>query len=289
MTKAKIQFILSMLLFGTIGIFVRWISLPSSVIALARGGIGAVFLLAVMFVQKKSISKEAVKRNGIVLFLSGIFLGVNWILLFEAYRYITVATATLCYYMAPIIVMLLSPLLLGEKMTAKKGICAAMAFIGIYLIFGMSESGIDASANPTGILCGIGAAAFYAGVMMLNKKLKDISAYDRTFIQLGTASLVLLPYTIMTEKISELTFTGRSVLLLVVVGILHTGITYLLYFSAMKTLRVQTAAILSYIDPVTAVLLSVLLLGEKMNISGGIGAVLILGSAFVSEGFFNRG
>lgn len=282
LSSPLLQLSLSMFIFGTIGIFVRHIPFPSSVIALARGGIGMLFLLLVVLFTRQHISKADIRRNLIPLCLSGFFIGFNWILLFEAYRYTTVATATLCYYLAPVFVILASPFLLKEKLTAKKLICVAAALIGMVFVSGVLETGIPSAGEGKGILFGIAAAVFYASVVLCNKQIHNIAAYDMTIMQLGIATVVLLPYTLLTESIGSLQFTAGAVLMLLFVGIVHTGVAYALYFSSMQGLSTHTIAIFSYVDPIVAIVLSALLLHEPMGISGVIGAVLILGSTLIS-------
>ena len=277
-----VQLSLSMFIFGTIGIFVRHIPFPSSVIALARGGIGMLFLLLVVFLSKQTLSASDIRRNLLPLCLSGFFLGFNWILLFEAYRYTTVATATLCYYLAPVFVILVSPLILKEKLTAKKLICVAVALLGMVFVSGVLETGLPSAGEGKGILFGIAAAAFYASVVLCNKHIHDISSYDMTIMQLGIATVVLLPYTLLTESVGDLQFTAGALGMLLFVAIVHTGVAYALYFSSMQGLSSHTIAIFSYVDPIVAIMLSALLLQEPMGISGIIGAVLILGSTLIS-------
>ena len=277
-----LQLSLSMFIFGTIGIFVWHIPFPSSVIALARGGIGMLFLLLVVVLSKQKLSASDIRRNLLPLCLSGFFLGFNWILLFEAYRYTTVATATLCYYLAPVFVILVSPLILKEKLTAKKLICVAVALLGMVFVSGVLETGLPSAGEGKGILFGIAAATFYASVVLCNKHIHDISSYDMTIMQLGIATVVLLPYTLLTESVGDLQFTAGALGMLLFVAIVHTGVAYALYFSSMQGLSSHTIAIFSYVDPIVAIMLSALLLHEPMGISGIIGAVLILGSTLIS-------
>ena len=272
-----------MLVFGTIGIFVRYIPLPSSVIALTRGVIGTVFLIVVTLKRGPGISWKAIRRNLLNLCLSGAFIGINWILLFESYHFTTVATATLCYYMAPVFVTISAPFLFKERLTKKKMLCIAGALVGMIFVSGIWNTGISGTGELRGVLYGIGAAVFYASVILLNKKIRDISAYDKTMMQLAAASIVLLPYTVLTEKVSVLSLTPVAVILLAVVGILHTGISYTLYFGSMKELEAQTIAIFSYIDPIVAILLSALFLKEPLGIGGIAGAIMVLGAALISE------
>ena len=272
-----------MLVFGTIGIFVRYIPLPSSVIALTRGVIGTVFLIVVTLKRGPGISWKAIRRNLLNLCLSGAFIGINWILLFESYHFTTVATATLCYYMAPVFVTISAPFVFKERLTKKKMLCIAGALVGMIFVSGIWNTGISGTGELRGVFYGIGAAVFYASVILLNKKIRDISAYDKTMMQLAAASIVLLPYTVLTEKVSVLSLTPVAVILLAVVGILHTGISYTLYFGSMKELEAQTIAIFSYIDPIVAILLSALFLKEPLGIGGIAGAIMVLGAALLSE------
>lgn len=277
-----VKLISAMTIFGTIGIFVKYIPLPSSMIACVRGFVGVLFLLLVTLLKQTKISFVDIKKNLLLLFISGAFIGINWILLFESYRYTTVATATLCYYMAPIFVTLASPFVLKEKLTIKKVCCITVALIGMFFVSGiMNPSSLN--MNPTGILCGIGAAFFYSCVILLNKHIKDISSYDMTMTQLFVASLVILLYVLFTENLSTLTLTLPSIILLLLIGTLHTGFAYMIYFSSITDLKAQTVAIFSYIDPVVAIILSAIVLHEKLDIFSIIGAVLILGSTLFSE------
>ena len=280
---AAYRLIFAMFLFGTIGIFVRGIALPSGVIALLRGAIGTLFLLLLTVLRGRRVSGADIRRNLGVLAVSGALIGFNWILLFEAYRYTTVATATLCYYLAPVFVILASPLVLKERLTLRKLLCVAAALLGMVLISGVSAGAARSLTACRGILLGVGAALLYAAVVLLNQKLRNISAYDRTIVQLGAASLVLLPYVLLTGGFSGNACTPRSVALLLIVGVLHTGFAYALYFGAMRELPAQTVAIFSYIDPIVAILLSALLLKEPMTLLQAAGAVLVLGATFFSE------
>lgn len=281
MRKSRLALIASMAIFGTIGILRKHIDLPSSAVALTRAWIGAAFLILLLIIRRQKPDLSGLRAHLLPLLLSGAGLGFNWILLFEAYRYTTVATATLCYYMAPILVILVSPLLFRERLTGRKLICLAAAVIGIVLVSGVADSGLD--TDLTGILFGLGAAVLYASVVLMNKKIAGIAAIDRTLLQLLTAGIVLLPYTLLTEDIQSLRPDLTGAVLLLVAGILHTGIAYALYFGAIPSLSAQTAALYSYIDPILAIVLSAVALREPVTAAGLAGAVLILGAAFLSE------
>lgn len=280
--NAKLQLLLSVFIFGSIGIFVRFIPLPSSLIALIRGVIGTLFLLFVLLIRKQRLSLAAIKANLLLLTLSGAFIGFNWILLFEAYRYTSVATATLCYYLAPVFVTVASPFVLRERLTKAKLICVLAALIGMVFVSGVL-SGARESLSLRGVAFGIGAALLYASVILMNKHLNDIASLDMTIVQLSAAALVLLPYTLLTEDVAAVRFTPMTTVLLVIVGIVHTGLAYVLYLGSIQKLRAQTVAIFSYVDPIVAILLSALLLNERLDFYGAVGAVLILGATLVSD------
>ena len=280
--KSKLAIITAMTVFGTIGIFRKYIPLPSSLIAMVRGYVGAIFLLLVVLLKKEKINWESIKKNLVLLVVSGGLIGFNWILLFESYQYTTVATATLCYYMAPIFVILVSPFLFKEKLTGKKAVCVAVALTGMVLVSGILDAGF-AISELKGVIFGLGAAVLYASVIVLNKFIKNISAYDKTILQLASAAIVVTPYVFLTEDVGALTFDPLAIVMLAVVGIIHTGISYFLYFGSMDNLKAQTIALFSYIDPVVAILLSAFVLREDIGIAGIIGAILVLGSTLVSE------
>lgn len=272
---------LSAAIFGTIGIFRRWLPLPSGVLAMIRGFLGAASMVALLLLRRQKPAWEPVKKNLWKLVISGAMIGFNWILLFEAYRYTTVAVATLCYYMAPIIVLLVSPLLLKEKLTLRKGVCVFAALGGMVLVSGVIGGANTVSAK--GILLGLGAAALYAAVVLTNKTIRGVPAIEKTAVQLFSAGAVLVPYVLLAEEVPAGTFTLSVILLTLVVGLVHTGLAYALYFGSMDRLSAQTVALFSYIDPVVAVLLSALLLKEPMGVWEAIGTVLVIGAAAVSE------
>lgn len=282
-TNAKASLILAMVIFGTIGIFRKYIPLPSGIVACARGILGVAFLLVFIKIKKIKMDREAIKKHLWILLVSGGFIGLNWVLLFESYRYTSVAVATLCYYMAPIFVMIVSPFLLKEKLTVKKVLCVIVALIGMVFVSGVLDGGISDVSEMKGILFGLGAAALYATVIMMNQKLREVPTYDKTIMQLGAAAVVLIPYILFVEDLSAVVLTPLIVFMLIIVGVVHTGIAYALYFGSMNGLKAQTVALFSYIDPIVAIILSAMFLKEPMTIYSAIGAVLVLGATMISE------
>lgn len=280
MKSARLQFIIAMSIVGSIGIFVRLVPFPSSQIALVRGCIGALSILTYALLTKKDLSPARIKADILILLLSGAALGINWILLFQAYRYTTIANAIICYYTAPVIVVALSPFLLKEKLNQTTIGCIFASLIGIVFITGLG----NISANHlAGLLYGLGGACFFAAVVILNKHIRHVNGIERSIVQLTVSALAIIPYITLTTTIDTTFLTLPNITVLLIVGVIHTGLVYLMFFSALEYLPGQTIAILSYIEPVVAILLSALLLKEPFNIEQFIGSILIIGSAIVSE------
>ena len=274
--RSLVMLVSSMLIFGTIGVFRRFIPVPSAFLAFSRGLLGGLCILLFLRLKKRKTEGKLPRRTLLGLIVSGALIGINWILLFEAYNHTTVAVATLCYYMQPTIVMLLS-------LTAKKAACAAVAILGMVLVSGVASGSGTQGSSFRGVLLGLGAAVFYSAVVIMNNMIVGVDPWRKTYIQLLSAGLVMVPYLLLTGGVDPGSFTPLTVVLLLVVGIVHTGIAYVLYFGSMDGLRVQSVAILSYIDPVSALLFSAILLQEPLSLLNIIGAVMIIGSAVVSE------
>jgi len=285
--RARLMLALAMTVFGTIPLFVRHIPVTSAELALYRAVLASLFLGIGLPVTGKLSGKIPEKGTGkkalLLLFLSGAAMGINWILLFQSYRYTTVTVSTLSYYFAPVIVTVVSPVLFRERMTSRQIFCSVMAALGLVLVV-LSDSGDGgASSHITGILYGLGAAVFYAAVVILNKFIRSTDGIRRTFFQFISAVIVLVPYVAVTEGLRIPVLDGTGLVCLLVVGLVHTGLTYCLYFSAVKEMSGQEASILSYLDPLTAVVLSAAVLGEKMTLPGIAGGLMILGFTFWNE------
>ncbi|KQL19731.1 DMT family transporter [Cytobacillus solani] len=280
--KSKIQFILSMIIFGTIGLVVRYINLSSSERALLSSFIGFLFLLLIFIMIKKRISWNLVKSNALFLILSGIALGGNWIFLYQSYDHTTIANATLGYYFAPVFVMILSPFVLREQLSIKKIVCIGVALIGMLMIVG---EGISASRSDDilGLSFGLIAAAFYAALLLLNKFIIDMEKLELTIIQLGITTLLLMPYVFLTSGFGIFEVSSSSIPFIFILGIINTGIGFWLFFAGMENLKGQNIAMLSYVDPFVAILISAIILQEQLTIVQMLGGALLLGSTFVSE------
>lgn len=293
--RARVLIGVSMAIFGTIGLVVRQIPLPSAEIALYRAVMAVIAIGAYLVITRQKIVFSGMKKEMILLMISGVAMGFNWILLFEAYKYTTVSVATLSYYAAPVLITLVSTVMFREKMTKRRWLCFAMSTLGIVLIT-VSGAGSDQGGGGTGgvpglgggtdhigILFGLGAAVLYATVVLLNKLIRRVDGIQRTFLQFVAAVVTLFPYVMLTggSHLGEL--GGRGWLYLLLIGIVHTGVAYCLYFSSLQYVPGQEAAVLSYIDPLTAVILSVLVLHEPMSAGQVIGGAMILGFTLLNE------
>ena len=281
--RSLCMLITAMLIYGTIGVLRRYIPLPSPLLVFLRGILGGMFLMVFAKVMKKNAGAKLPRNLFLRLVFTGALIGVNWMLLFEAYNHTTVAVAVLCYYMEPTIVMLLSPMIFKERLTLKKSLCAAAAVIGMVFVSGVLGDSGEKNGDITGVLLALSAACLYSAVVIMNKKTSGIDVYQRVTIQLFSAGIIMLPYLLLTNGSGSVEFSASAVILILILGIVHTGIAYALYFGSMEGLRVQTIAIFSYIDPVSALLFSALFLKEPLSMSGVIGAVMIIGSALISE------
>ena len=277
----RLMLVASMTIFGTLGPFIRNISVSSGELALYRAILAALLIAIFLIVTKQKIPFANIKKEVPLLLASGVAMGINWILLFEAYKYTTVSAATLSYYFAPVIVTIICPILFHEKLTKKQIICFIMSTLGLVMITGISD--IGGGNDFIGILFGLGAAVFYATVILLNKFIKNVEGIHRTFLQFISAIIILIPYVLSTSGITLGNLNSIGWVNLLIVGLIHTGVTYCMYFSSLKELPGQKAAILSYIDPLVAVIISVTILGETMTPWQIIGGILILGFTLWNE------
>ena len=281
-TRARLSLITSMAIFGTLAPFVRNIPVSSGELALYRAVLAAALIGLFLLLTHQRIPVRALGRELVLLLFSGMAMGINWILLFEAYKYTTVAISTLSYYFAPVIVTLVCPILFKEILTGKQNLCFVMSTIGLALVIGITDLGSGGN-DAIGVLFGLGAAVFYAAVILLNKFIRGVAGIHRTFLQFLAAIVILAPYVALSGGVTLGSMDGSGWICLLIVGLVHTGITYCLYFSSLKELPGQTAAILSYIDPLVAVIIGVLVLGEPLSWQQLIGGGLILGFTLWNE------
>ena len=282
-TTATMRLVASEAIFGTLGLFVRLIPLSPTALAASRGILGSLFLMAFMYLRGTALQLPRKSRTLAVLLASGVCLTLNWALLFKAYGLTTLATAELAYEMAPVFVMAVSPFVLGEHLTRTRLVCLSLALLGIVAVSGVLEPGATEGVTLEGVAFGLGAACFYAAVMVLNQFLGEVDPLSKTAVQLGVAGVALVPQLLLTGDAGWLALDARAWVLLLIVCLVHTGVAFILWFSSLHELPAQKVAIFNYIDPAVALLVSALVFGEHMTPLATVGAVLILGSTLASE------
>lgn len=285
--KEKLYFMLSMIIFGAVGVFAKNIEMSSSKIAVFLSLIGAVFLLIIFVCRKQTVSWNIVKKNIVALFVAGIALSGNWIFLFQAYKETTIANAALSYYFAPVLVIMFSPLVLKEKLSLKKVLCIVVALLGLFLI--LQNSRQETIGNHLiGIGYGVTAAGFYAALTMTNKFIRGLNGLTITLLQLGLSVILLIPFVLFTDGFNFSSLTRQTALLMLLLGVLHGGVGFYMFFAGMKGLKAQSIAVLSYVDPLTSLFISALIVREKMTLVQLIGAALLLGSIWIGETSVSR-
>ncbi|WP_027407232.1 DMT family transporter [Anaerovibrio sp. RM50] len=281
--KSYLMVITAMLIWGSSGVFRRYIPVPSDFLAFLRGVLGSLFMLClILYYKKKGMNRIPAKTVGMLL-LAGAMYGFNWIFFFEAINYTTVPIATLCYYMQPALVILLSPLFLQEKLTRGKIVVLCLTTTGMVLVSGITETESVDVNQLKGVIFGLSAGLLYALNAIINKRISKINTYHKTFIQLTGAVITLIPYLFIVDGWRPIPTDGLTIISVLILGIVHTGIAFALYFASMKTLSAPSVALCGYIDPISALFLSALVLDETLTVTGVLGAVLIIGTAVVSE------
>ncbi len=280
MKSMKLLMAFSMLVFGSVGLFVRRVPMTSAQISLLRGLAGGFFLLAGAALAGGGVSWARIRANLKYLIVAGSAMGLNWIFLFESFRRAGIAAGTICYYLAPAFVLALAPRFLHERLSRVTALCVAASLCGLVCVAAGNGGGGE---GLPGIACGVAAAVFYAVSLIGNKLLRGITPYESTSVVLFVSALFLAPYVLGHDGLSFAALDGAGAFCLATLCLFHTGFTYLLYFAALRALPAQTSAVLSYIEPVSAVLMSCLLLGESLTPTQWLGGALILGATFVNE------
>ena len=279
MKTSYLKYIFALLLFGSNGIVASLIHLSSYEIVLLRTLIGSLLLIAIFFIAREKLTFYKYKTQSIFLAVSGIAMGTSWIFLYEAYDEIGVSLASLAYYCGPVIVMILSPFLFGEKLTRIKVCSFLVVLVGIFLVNGTAfENGV----SVWGLACGLLSAVCYSLMVMFNKKANDITGLENSMLQLFVAFLTVAIF-VGIKQGYRMEIDTQSIIPILVLGLLNTGIGCYFYFSSIGKLPVQTVAICGYLEPLSAVLFSVIFLKETMLPIQIIGAVLIIGGAMLGE------
>ena len=278
-SKAFIKYISALLLFGLNGIVASHIPMNSYEIVFLRTLIGSILLIALFLIGKGKFHIKEYKKDTLFIVLSGVAMGTSWMFLYEAYQQIGVSLSSLLYYCGPVIVMILSPLIFREKLTAPKLFGFATVLVGIFLVNGNAT---QSSSNPWGLFCGAMSAVMYFFMVTLNKQAKNISGMENSVIQLVVSFLTVAVFMgIKQGFVLDVPVSAWGWIL--VLGIVNTGIGCYLYFSPLAKLPVQTVAVCGYLEPLSAVVFAALLLGEKMTVIQIVGAVCIIGGAMIGE------
>ncbi len=275
--------ICAQLIFGTTAIFTKLAGLPASFICMSRGCLGFIFLLFLYAVIGVKIDFSAIQKNLVLLIITGASLAMHWILVYESYAYTRVATSSLCFYTAPIFVILAGPFVVGEKMTVKKMLCVLAALLGLSFLSGFWQAGGSVGKELPGILLSLSGAMLYAMEIFLCKKLKGISSYDVTIVNMLMVFFVSAVNVAFRVDVSAIQFSWLSVVILFILGAMNTATAYVLYFKAFRGMQAHSVAMMSYISPVTTVFLSALVLRESLDVYDLLGGILILGACFVNE------
>ncbi len=276
----SLKYFISVFLYGTLGFFLAFIDVNSEFVVFCRGTLGCLFILVLLAIKKQKLDIEAIKKNFVYLVICGISLGLNEIFLFMGYKY-AVSLASLGNYTAPITIIIISAILYKDNLSLKQILCILASFVGVVLLSGVLTG---TSSDIRGLIFGLCGSIGFVTLVFMNKKLKDIGPYDKTIIQLLFSSLTTLPL-IFINKSYLISYDIKTVSILLMLGIIHTGFAYSLYFDSINTLSPVKIAVIGYVEPVMSVLIGALFLNESMDIYAIIGAILILGSAIISELF----
>jgi drug/metabolite transporter (DMT)-like permease len=284
MKNAYFKYVIALLLFGSNGIVASYIKLNSNEIVYLRTLIGSIFLIFVLAMSKKKIQFWKNKLHFLYLVISGIAMGASWIFLFEAYKQIGVSIATLCYYCAPVIVMILSPLIFKENISSAKLLGFLAVIIGMVCVNGQA---FVQGRFSLGLIFGILSAIMYAIMVVFNKKAVSITGLGNATCQLVISFITVAILMSLKHGLLVNIMVGNLIPILIL-GIVNTGIGCYFYFSSIGRLPVQTVSILGYLDPFSALIFSAAFLGEKLSIVQIAGAVLILGGAAFGELFRSK-
>ena len=276
---ATIRYLISVGIYGTIGFFLHFIDASSEFIVFCRGMIGSLFIGLVMILTKNLPDLKAIRKNLVLIVVSGVALGLNWVFLFAGYNY-GIAVTSLCNYIAPIIVVIISTWFLKEKLTKAQTLCVTGAFIGIALLSGVFDK--NDAVDYHCILFGLLAAIGFVVLVLCNKKIEGVKPLDKTLAQLFVSAITVLPFVILNNGFPK-AIDLKSGLIILCLGVVHTGIAYIFYFNSIDVLPANKVAIFGYLEPVLSVLTGALIFNEGLSIYGVIGAVLILASALINE------
>lgn len=279
--KNYLMFVAAMLIFGSNGVFASMLEMSGAQLVLMRTLIGGAVLLIIILISRSRTPKEVLLREKWRLLFAGVCLGANWALLFEAYNLMNVSLATLTYYTAPVLVLVLAPLVLKERQNSLAYLGMVIVIAGMLLVVGTDFG--QGGVTVTGLVVGLGSAVFYAMLMLVNKQITGVSGLNLTFIEIVIAAVILLPYVFATSGGVPLPTDARGIFALLFLCTVNTGFACWLYFSSMNRLPAKAVALMGYFDPVSALIFSAVFLDERLSTVQFIGAVLVLAGALVGQ------
>lgn len=279
MKQLYLKYISSLLLFGSNGVVASYIALSSYEIVLLRSELGCLLLLAIFLVIKKHFTALHNKKDLFYIAASGIAMGIEWLLLFEAYKQIGVSLGMLLNYFGPVIVIAISVLFFKEHLNHRKAIALLMAFVGIFLISGEA---VITDMSIWGLFCACASALAYAVMVIFNRQAKEICGLENATIQLFFGTMVIVLFVFCKQGL-YIDINKSDWLPILWLGLINTGISCYLYFSSIGKLPVQTVSICGYLEPLSAVVFAAIFLHETMLPLQILGAVLIIGGALLGE------
>lgn len=279
MKRSYFKYIAALLLFGSNGLMASHIHLTSYEIVLLRTLLGSLLLTSVFILTRQRPACFKHKKDLLFISISGVAMGASWMFLYEAYAQMGVSISSLLYYCGPILVMVLAPLLFKEKLTSFKVIGFIIVLCGVFLINGNI---FESHRNLFGIFCSGMSAIMYAVMVLANKKSTHITGLENPVLQLIISFFTVAIFVVLKNGFT-FHIQWNDWVWILILGFFNTGLGCYFYFSSIGTLPVQAVAIWGYLEPLSAVLFSVLLLSERMSVLQISGAVLILGGAMFAE------
>ena len=261
---------------GSISLIVRELEdLPEQVVVFYRVALSAAAIAAVLVLIRRTDLMRLPPRPVLSL---GLLLALHWVVFFAAINETSVASAVLVTYTAPVFMAMLSPVILGERLTRVTVGALAVSLAGTALIALSSGEGGEVTAH--GVALALAAAITMAFLIVLLKRFGgDTDPVTVVFYESLVATLTLLPFGLFQSY----EVTAGDAAYLAVLGVVLSGVVGIIYVAAIRSVAATTAGILAYMEPVSAAVLAALVLGEALTagvIAGGA-AIVAAGVALV--------
>ncbi|MGH2785645.1 MAG: DMT family transporter [Actinomycetota bacterium] len=268
-----VELIVCGLLWGSIGVLVKEIDVGAAVTVFFRLALGAASVVAVWALRGRLSELRIVRDRGLVL-MSGLTLAFHWVVFFEAYKRLPVATTILIVYVGPVLIAAFAPAVLGERLERGTMYALALSIGGIALIAVPATGSGDAWGY---LAAGAAALTFAVLVLTLKRVSPEVPAQAIVAWQLGIAAVAVSPF-LIDASAREIVRAAPTLLTL---GIVHTGLSGILYVGALQIIKAQHASILVYLEPVTAVLWAWGVLGEQPELATIAGGLLIIAAGLI--------